>query len=113
MRLTSALFVSAHIRRCFAEGAAAVVMRRGAEDAGAIFVVVDRLDGTNDLYGPAPQTAFETDRPAARLFQQIADRADSEAINARLEREKRFDPDIWVVAIEDRDGRSFLDVAES
>ncbi len=110
MRPTSALFVAAHIRRCFSEDAPAVVMRRGAEEAGAIFVLVDRLDGTSDLYGPAPQTAFETERPAGRLFQLIAERADSETITKRLQREVGFDPDIWVIAIEDRTGRSFLEL---
>lgn len=111
MRLTSALFVAAHIRRCFVEGATAVVVRRGAEEAGAIFFEVDRLDGTVDLYGPAPQTAFDDERPADRLFQLIAEKAEPAEISGRLAREAKFDPDIWVVAIEDRDGRSFLDLA--
>lgn len=112
MRVTSALFVGAHIRRCYAEGAAAAVLRHGADAAGAIFFVVDRLDDQNDLYSPAPQTAFtEEGRPQHRLFQRIAERVPSSEITARLEREARFDPDIWVVAIEDRDGRAFLDLA--
>jgi hypothetical protein len=112
MRLTSALFVAAHLRRCYAEGASAVVVRRGAEEAGAIFFLVDRLDDTIDLYGPAPQTAFsDSDRPADRLFQLIAAGKPTEEVNRRLERETRFDSDLWVVAIEDRQGRSFLDLA--
>jgi hypothetical protein len=112
MRLTSALFVAAHIRRCYSEGASAVVIRRGADEAGAIFVMVDRLDDTIDLYGPAPQTAFlEPGRPNERLFQRLTDRSRPDEVNRRLEREASFDPDIWVVAIEDREGRSFLDVA--
>ena len=111
MRLTSAFFAAAHIRRCYAEGATAVVVRRGAEEAGAIFFVVDRLDHTVDLYGPAPQTAFvDGAAPADRLFQLVAGHADLAEINARLEREARFDPDIWIVTIEDRAGRSFLDL---
>ncbi len=111
MRLTSSFFVGAHIRRCATEGLNAVVMRHGAEEAGAIFFLVDRLDGTVDLYGPAPQTAFDSDQPSGRLFQRAAERVDAATVNARLEREARFDPDLWVVAIEDRDGRSFLDLA--
>ena len=110
MRLTSAIFVSAQIRRCLIEGASAVVVRRGAAEAGAIFVVVDRLDGTVDLYAPAPQTAFDEGRPADRLFQAVMQGASNEAVNARLEREKKFDPDLWVMAIEDRAGRSFLEL---
>ena len=112
MRLTSALFVAAHLRRCYAEEASAVVVRRGAEEAGAIFFLVDRLDDTIDLYGPAPQTAFsDSDSPVDRLFQLLGERKPLEEVNQRLERETRFDPDLWVVAIEDRQGRSFLDLA--
>lgn len=110
MRVTSSLFVSALIRRCGMEGLAAVLVRHGADEAGAIFVTVDRLDGTIDLYGPAPQTAFE-DRPSGRLFQRLSERASAVAVEVRLAREIRFDPDLWVVAVEDRDGRAFLDLA--
>jgi hypothetical protein len=112
MRLTSALFVAAHLRRCYAEGSNAVVIRRGADEAGAIFFLVDRLNETVDLYGPAPQTAFsDSSRPTDRLFQLIAEGKPFEEVNRRLEREARFDPDLWIVAIEDRHGRSYLDLA--
>ena len=94
MRVTSALWVAAFVRRCYGEGAPAVVMRRGAEEAGAIFVVVDRLDGNNDLYAPAPQTEFSDTAPSDRLFQRMAEGLGGEAIRAAIERELRFDPDV-------------------
>ena len=47
MRLKSGIWVAAYLRRCNVEGAFAAVRRRGAEEAGAIFVVVNRLDGTS------------------------------------------------------------------
>ena len=34
-------------------------------------------------------------------------------IEARLVREIRFDPDLWIVEVEDRGGRNFLDNAVS
>ncbi len=108
-RVTSGLFVAALIRRCNGDGHPAVVMRRGAEEAGAIFIVVDRLDGRNDLYGPAPQGAFDEARPSDRLFQLLSSDQDGVDLQEALAREKRFDPDIWVVAIEDREGRPFVD----
>jgi len=112
IRLTSEMFVAAHIRRCESEGLAAVLVRHGAPEAGAIYVIVDRLDGTLDLYGPAPQTAFDQDdnRPG-RLFSLMDAGVSQQQIDGRLEREARFDPDFWVIAIEDRDGRSLLDLA--
>ena len=111
MRLKSVIWVSAFTRRCQVEGANAVVRRHGADEAGAIFIKVDRLDGTADLYGPAPQTAFAEAHPADRLFIScFKTSAVLEAdIEARLGREIRFDPDIWIVDVEDRQGRHFLD----
>ena len=113
MRVTSALWVAAYVRRCHIEGAFAVVARRGAEEAGAIFVVVDRLDGTADLYGQAPQTAFSEGAPETRLFQILAEAATADVVSERLDKEKRFDPDLWVVSVEDRAGRAFLDLAKA
>ena len=112
MRVTSGLFVSAHIRRCNLDGASAALVKRGAEDAGAIFVTVDRLDGTVDLYAPAPQTSFD-DRPDERLFQCVMERQPPADVEQRLARERRFDSDLWVVAVEDRAGRCFLDLAKT
>ncbi len=111
MRLKSAIWVSAYIRRCMVEGAYAVVRRRGAEEAGAIFVKIDRLDGTADLYGPAPQSEFDEARPGDRAF--IACLKAQPRPYAEIEkfvlRQVDFDPDIWIVEVEDRQGRNFLD----
>ena len=109
MRVTSSLWVAAHVRRWNGEGMPAVVVRRGAEEAGAIFVIVDRLDGTNDFYAPAPQTEFSEEGVSDRRFERVGERLDALHIGEAIERELRFDPDIWVVAIEDRQGRSLLD----
>jgi hypothetical protein len=110
MRVTTSLWVGAYVRRCNSEGAATVVVRHGAEEAGAIFVIVDRLDGTSDLYGPAPQTAFMESDSGGRLFQRVMERAPAAETAAKLDRETRFDPDMWILAVEDRDGRPFLDL---
>jgi hypothetical protein len=114
MRLKSGIWVAAYLRRCQTEGAFAAVRRRGAEEAGAIFIIVNRLDGTASLYGPAPQSVFDEERPADRMFSAVlgGGQAVPEAdIEARLAREIRFDPDVWIVEIEDRGGRHFLDLA--
>ena len=54
MRIKSEIWVRAYLRRCQSEGVPVVIVRRGDEAAGAIFICVDRLDGTVALYGPAP-----------------------------------------------------------
>ena len=68
--------------------------RRGAEEAGAIFVKLNRLDGTAELFGPAPQSAFDDARPSDRLFTRcLAEQPAPEVkIEERLVRELRFDP---------------------
>jgi hypothetical protein len=111
MRLKSAIWVSAYIRRVSVEGAFAVVRRRGADEAGAIYVVINRLDGTADLYSPAPQAAFDAAPVLDRAFMPALKTmpAPESAVEAYIARELRIDPDIWVVEVEDRSGRSFLD----
>ena len=113
MRLKSAIWVAAYLRRCQVEGASAVLRRRGAEEAGAVFIKVNRLDGTADLYSPAPQSAFDDAHPTDRLFapaMKVQPAPDSD-VEAALTRQLRFDPDLWIVEVEDRAGRHFLDQA--
>lgn len=111
MRLKSGIWVQAYMRRCAIEGAYAVVRRRGSEEAGAIFIKIDRLDGTADLYGPAPQSELDDVRPSDRAFAACmkAMPADDAAVERYLASQLRFDPDIWIVEVEDRTGRNFLD----
>src|ERR1700740_3128621 len=111
MRLKSGIWVSAYLRRRHIEGTFAVVRRRGAEEAGAIFIKIARLAGPANLDAPAPHTASDASRPADRAFspcfnQQPVPEAEAEAY---LAREIRFDSDIWIVEVEDRAGRHMLD----
>jgi len=109
-RIRSDFWVAALRRRAEAAGAFISIARRGAEEAGAIFVLVDRRDGRFDLYGPAPQSVFDDERPSDRLFSRLAEGATEEAARGRMEQETRFDPDLWLIDIEDREGRSFLEL---
>lgn len=112
MRLKSAIWIAAYVRRCHIEGAFAVVRRRGSEEAGAIFVKIARLDGTACLFAPAPQTAFEEARPDDRRFVAVTqDYVPEIDVETRLRREMEFDPDLWIVEVEDRAGRHFLELA--
>jgi hypothetical protein len=112
MRLRADIWVAAYLRRCSVEGAFAVLRRRGAVEAGAIFIKLDRLDGSAALFGPAPQTET-AERGIDRLWCRVhpAEWIDPAEIERRLAREISFDPDIWIIEVEDRQGRSFLDLA--
>jgi hypothetical protein len=101
-RLRSDFWVSAYLRRCGVEGVEAALRRRGAAEAGAIFVKVDRLDGTASLYGPAPQ--LFVDDPGERLFAPVVQGVTPLDVEERMQRELRFDSDLWLVEVDDRDG---------
>ncbi len=107
-RLRADFWVSAYLRRCGVEGVEAVLRRRGAAEAGAIFVKVDHLDGTASLYGPAPQLFL--DDSGERLFAQVLHAVTPLDVEERVQREQRFDPDLWLVEVDDRQGRHFLEL---
>ena len=100
MRVTSDLWVSALLRRAFGEGGFGAVLRRGGDSAGAIFIVTRDRMGEATLYGPAPQTGYDDARPDDRLFVELMRTTEEMRIDERLEKEKRFDPDLWLVEIE-------------
>ena len=111
MSVKSAIWVQAYLRRCNATGLPAMLIRRGAEEAGSIYVKVNRLDGRVLLIGPAPGPAHDH-RGERRWVKLIGDGAVPEAeADAYLHRIQSRDPDIWVVEIEDRSGTGLLDVA--
>ena len=110
-RLRSDFWVSAYLRRCSVEGVDAVLRKRGAAEAGAIFVKVDHLDGTASLYGPAPQLFL--DESGERLFMPVLQAVTPLDVEERMTRELRFDSDLWLVEVDDRAGRHFLDLASN
>jgi hypothetical protein len=114
MRLKSSIWVAAYLRRCQTEGVFGAVRRRGAEEAGAVFIKVTLLDGNAMLYVPAPQTVYDDSRPIERFFMPSSlDPVTEASVEERLAREIRFDPDAWIVETEDRAGRHFLDLARA
>ena len=103
-RLKAGIFVRALIRRAEVEGAQAYVVRKGSEEAGAIVLKISRLDGTAIVLNQARNG--EGDLVWAR---PLGEAPDAEKIHAWFERQVKFDPDIWIVEIEDRRGRAFVD----
>ncbi len=110
MRLKSHIFVSALVRRAFALGGYAAVLRKGAEDAGAIFIRQRARIGTEMLFAPAPQNFFADDADGGRKFETRLKDSDGDAVEDALAREIRFDPDCWIVEIELDDRSDLFDV---
>lgn len=103
-RLKSEIRVAAQLRRAHAAGVFAVVAHRGDPDAGAIAVKVYIAGGRARLY---VQARDDQGKPVWR--EPFDGETEESRIDAYLEKEKRFDADLWIVEIEDRDGRGFLD----
>jgi hypothetical protein len=100
MRVTTDFWVSALVRRAFSAGGFAAVLRRGATEAGAVFVVVRGRMGELTLYGPAAQASYDERKPSDRLFQKVEGVDDPDTLDRRMARETKFDPDVWLVEIE-------------
>lgn len=108
MRVKSEIWVRAYLRRCQAEGVPVVIVRRGDESAGAIFIRIHTLDGSVSLYGPAPSGSIEaeTDRRWIDCFRSR--RVSEEEADRYLAAQREFDPDLWIIEVEDKAGRHFL-----
>ncbi|GAJ28434.1 DUF1491 family protein [Acidomonas methanolica] len=93
-RLKAGLWVRALLRQTAMQGHSAMVLRRGDEDAGAVIVVlIDRAGGLAVL---REQAAFGEDE-AGWTRVEVADQA---ALDAYLDRQRRYDPDLWVIELE-------------
>ena len=103
-RLKAGIFVRAIVRRAEVEGAQAYVVRKGSEEAGAIFLKISRLDGTCTVLNQARNGAGELvwARPLGEWVEE-------EMSRAYFERQVKYDSDMWIVEIEDRQGRAFVD----
>lgn len=102
-RLKAGIFVRALIRRAEVEGASAFIVRRGAEEAGAVIIKVARLDGSVQVLN---QTR---DGKGALVWSQPLGGWTDEARAGRwCDKQVKFDPDLWIVEIEDTQGRAFV-----
>lgn len=102
MLLNSDLWVGALIRRAQIEGATATVVRKGDARAGTVIV---KAYNTSDRTAQVYSEAFGPD--GERLWIQPLKGTETE-IDAYLERQRSYDPDIWIVEVEDRQGRHFI-----
>jgi hypothetical protein len=103
MLLSTDLWVGALIRRAELGGAFAVVVKKGDPRAGSVLVkTFDRLNGVSRLYAEAVRGDGE------RVWMNPTASEAEPDLDRYIERARRVDPDLWVVEIEDREGRHFL-----
>jgi hypothetical protein len=103
-RLKAGIFVRALIRRVEVAGAQAFVVRKGSEEAGAVFLKIARLDGTSLVLSQARRGEGEL-----VWVKPLGETTDDANASAYFDKQMKFDPDLWIVEIEDREGRAFVD----
>ena len=111
MRVKSEIWAKAYIRRCQTEGLYAMVLKSGDHDAGAIYIKVNTLDGKAQLYSPAPAGFEEGDFDRMWMVHSEKGPVDENEIDSYINNQLKSDPDIWVIELEDKQGRSFIDEA--
>jgi len=102
-RLTAEFWVQAYLARLRLAEIPAFVVARGDATAGAILVKLNPLDGTATLY----QRSVDL-MSGERAWIVLTDGPEPE-VDAAVARQRAFDPDLWVIEVEDRDGRHLLD----
>jgi hypothetical protein len=106
-RLKSKIWIDALLRQLLGQGNFGAVIHKGAEEAGTIFIAVNRLDQTYDLLVPA--IGAGNDEDGERLFEKHSQIPQSwPEINTHVERQRKFDADLWLVEIELRQGFAHL-----
>lgn len=101
-RLASGIWVSAYLRRLQALGIPAYVITRGDETAGAVLVKLALMDGTARAYTRSFDLQSNT-----RVWQVLVEGPEPE-VDVAITRQRGFDPDLWVIEVEDARGRDLL-----
>ncbi len=101
-RLASGIWVSAYLRRLQALGIPAYVIARGDDTAGAVLVKLALMDGTARAYTRSFDLESDT-----RIWQVLVEGGERD-VDAAITRQRSFDPDLWVIEVEDARGRDLL-----
>ena len=103
VRLTSEVWVAAYLTRCRLANIPVLVVARGDHTAGAVLIKLNTLDGQACVY----QRAFDL-MSDERRWVALAEGAEAD-VDQSITKQRSFDPDIWVIEIEDKTGRHLLD----
>jgi len=105
-RLPTHVWVDALVRRALSAGAAAFVLQRGDESRGDVLVKVAELNGNARLYGPG------MGMDGSRVFLDFTGvqgvGPEETEVDAYVSRARERDRDLWVIEVEDREGRHFI-----
>jgi hypothetical protein len=103
LRLTAGIWVSAYLARLRLADIPAFVVRRGDDTAGAVLVKLNTLDGKATCY----QRSFDLMTGKRRWVELTS--GEEATVDEAIARQRSFDPDLWVIEVESREGRHLLD----
>lgn len=101
-RLTSEFWIQAYLTRLRGANIPAFVTARGDATAGAVLVKINTLDGQAQAF----QRSY--DETGTRIWITLSEGTDAD-VESALSKQRNFDPDIWIIEVEDKQGRSLLD----
>jgi hypothetical protein len=102
-RLTAEFWVQAYLARLRLMAIPAFVVAHGDDTAGAVLIKLNTLNGRATVY----QRGFDL-MTGQRCWSELESGAESD-VDAAIRRQRGFDPDVWVIELEDRQGRHLLD----
>ncbi|MEM7670974.1 MAG: DUF1491 family protein [Pseudomonadota bacterium] len=102
-RLTTEIWVAAYLTRLRLATIPAFILQKGDHTAGAVLVKLNTLDGAACCY----QRSFDL-MSGERQWVVLAE-GDESHVDASITKQKSFDPDLWVIEVEDKSGRHLLD----
>lgn len=103
MRLTADIWVSAYLTRLRLIEIPAFVVKRGDGTAGAVLVKLNTLDGQACCY----QRSFDLMTGERKWVTLVS--GDERDVDTSVTKQCGFDPDLWVIEVEDKQGRHLLD----
>ena len=102
-RLATDFWVHAYLARLRLADIPAYVVAHGDDTAGAVIVKLATLDGQAKAF----HRSYDL-MTGERVWATLAEGPEPK-VDAALSRQRSFDPDLWVIEVEDRQGRHLLD----
>lgn len=102
-RLATGVWVAAYRKRLDLLGISAFVTAKGDQTAGAVLIKLATLDGQAKAF----HRTFDLNT-GDRIWDVLA-QGDEAIVDKAISRQSGFDPDLWVIEVEDRLGRHLLD----
>ncbi|MEC7300627.1 MAG: DUF1491 family protein [Pseudomonadota bacterium] len=103
MRLTARMWVDAYLTRLRLSDIPAFVVAHGDDTGGAVLVKLATLDGRAQAF----QRSF--DLMTGERNWMVLSEGDEPEVDAAITRQRGYDPDLWVIEVEDKAGRHLLD----